>query len=104
MHFKTLLAIAIFSTAANTSTAQTSSNIGTIKNDRQRIKQGVRSGELTKPETARLAAQTIKLKNEREAYKAVGVITTAERKDYRKDKKRVSRNIYHQKHDRQRRP
>ena len=101
MNFKTLLAIAVFSTAAYASNAQTTARVSTVKNDRQRIRQGVKSGELTKAETARLAAQTAKLKNERKDYKADGVVTAEERKDYRKDKKKVSRRIYRQKHDRQ---
>ncbi len=107
MNFKTLLAIAVLSTAAYTSNAQTATSArraSTIKNDRQRIKQGVKSGELTKPEAARLAAQTAKLKNEKEAYKADGVVTREERKDLRKDQAKVSRRIYRQKHDGQTRP
>ena len=41
----------------------------------------VKSGELTKAETARLAAQTANLKNEKEAHKADGVVPAEERKD-----------------------
>ena len=104
MNFKTLLAIAVFSIAAYTSNAQPSTRVSTVRSDRQRIKQGVKSGELTKAETARLAAQTAKLRNERAAYKADGVITAEEKKDYRQDKKKVSRRIYRQKHDGQSRP
>ena len=107
MNFKTFLAIAFFSTIAYTSNAQapaTARHTSTIKNDRQRIRQGAQSGELTKAETARLAAQTAKLKNEKEAYKADGVVTAEERKHYRQDKKKVSRRIYRQKHDGQTRP
>ncbi len=107
MNFKTLLAIAVFSVAAYTSNAQTvttARRASTIKNDRLRIRQGAQSGELTKAETARLAAQTAKLKNEKEAYKADGVVTREERKDFRQDKKKVSRRIYRQKHDGQTRP
>ena len=104
MNFKTLLAIAVFSIAAYTSNAQPSTRVSTVRSDRQRIKQGVKSGELTKAETARLAAQTAKLRNEKAAYKADGVVTVEERKDYRQDKKKVSRRIYRQKHDGQSRP
>lgn len=74
------------------------------KNDRQRIKQGVKSEELTPAETARLAAQTKQLKRQKEGYKADGIITTEERKDHRQDKKKVSRHIYRQKHDGKTRP
>lgn len=108
MNFKTIAAIVVFSTAAYTSKAQTTTTtqrpVSTIKNDRARIRQGVKSGELTKAETVRLAAQTAKLKNEKEAYKSDGVVTAEERKDYRNDKKKVSRRIYRQKHDAQTKP
>ena len=107
MNFKALLAIAFFITIAYTSNAQApvaARHASTIKNDRKRIRQGAQSGELTKAETARLAAQTVKLKKEKEAYKADGVVTAEERKDFRKDKRRVSKNIYRQKHDGQTRP
>lgn len=108
MNFKTFAAVVVFSAAAYAAKAQTTTTtkkpVSTIKNDKARIKQGVKSGELTKPETARLAAQTAKLKNEKEAYKADGVVTAQERKEYRSDKKKVSRRIYRQKHDAQTRP
>ncbi len=100
MNVKTILAIAIFSTAAYATSAQTTIKpVSTIKNDRQRIRQGVKSGELTKAEATRLRAQTAKVNQERKDYKADGVITTDERKDLRQDKKKLSRRIYNQKHD-----
>ena len=102
MKFKAILAIAFFSLVAYTTQAQTSAS--TVKGNKARIKQGVRSGELTKAETARLAAQTAKLKNEKETYKADGVVTNEERKEYKQDKKKVSKRIYRQKNDRQTRP
>ena len=107
MNVKSIVAIAVFSTLAYTSNAQTiitARPVSTIKNDRQRIKQGVKSGELTPAETARLAAQTKNLKEEKKDYKADGIVTTEERKDLRQDKRKVSRHIYRQKHDGQTRP
>jgi hypothetical protein len=101
MTLKTILAIAtmvIFSASANAQTTTTAKHVSTIKNDRQRIKQGVKSGELNKAETARLREQTKDLAQERKAYKLDG-ISTEERKDLRKDKKQLSRRIYRQKHD-----
>ncbi len=103
MRVKTIVTAAIitFFTAnvyAQTSTARP---VSTIKNDRQRIKQGVNSGELNRAEAARLKVQTAKLAKERREIRSDGVVTTEERKDYRQDKKQVSRRIYRQKHDRQ---
>jgi hypothetical protein len=101
MNVKTILAIAIFSTTSYAASAQTTTTkpVSTIKNDRQRIRQGVKSGELTKAEAARLKVQTAKVNQERKDYKADGVVTTEERKDLRQDKKKLSRRIYKQKHD-----
>lgn len=108
MNLKTIAAVVLLSAAAYTAKAQTTTTtekpVSAIKNDKTRIKQGVKSGELTNAETVRLATQTAKLKNEKEAYKADGVVTAEERKDYRNDKKKVSRTIYRQKHDAQTRP
>jgi hypothetical protein len=103
MKVKSIVAVALFSVVSATSFAQTATTtakpVSTIKNDKQRIRQGVNSGELTKMEAARLKAQTAKVKQERKDYKADGVITTEERKDHRQDKKKLSRRIYKQKHD-----
>ena len=104
MNVKIILAVAIFSTVSYAATAQTSTTakpVSSIKNDRQRIRQGVKSGELTKAEAAKLKAQTAQVNQERKEYKADGVITTEERKDLRQDKKKLSRRIYRQKHDAQ---
>ncbi len=110
MKTKIIIALVIFSaslsasaqTTAPTNAASTA-KISTIKNDRTRIKQGVKSGELTKRETAKLKAETARVAMERKDYKQDGVISPLERKDLRKDKKQLSRNIYRQKHDRQER-
>jgi hypothetical protein len=105
MKVKSIVAIALFSAVSTTSFAQTTTTtttakpVSTLKNDRQRIRQGVKSGELTKAEAARLKVQTAKVNQERKDYKSDGVLTTEERKDLRQDKKKLSRRIYKQKHD-----
>ena len=101
MKLKSILALAIitiFSVNANAQTANSNRPVSTIKNDRQRIKQGVNSGELTTVEAARLKAQTAKLAKERRDYKVDG-ISPEERKDLRQDKKQLSRKIYRKKHN-----
>jgi hypothetical protein len=103
MKVKSIVAIALFTVVSATSFAQTATTtakpVSTLKNDRQRIRQGVKSGELTKAEATRLKVQTAKVNQERKDYKADGVVTTEERKDLRQDKKKLSRRIYKQKHD-----
>jgi hypothetical protein len=102
MKVKSIVAIALFSVISYATSAQTTTtakHVSTIKNDRQRIRQGVKSGELTKVEAARLKAQTARVNQERKEYKSDGVVTPEERKDLRQDKKKLSRKIYKQKHD-----
>jgi hypothetical protein len=110
MKAKIIIALAIFTSSAFAATAQTTDAattarpVSTLKNDRTRVRQGVKSGELTKKETARLAVQGAKVKQERKDVRADGTVTPSERKDLRKDKKRLSKNIYKQKHDAQTQP
>ena len=105
MNLKTIAAIAILSAASCAAAAQSASArpASTLQHDNKRIHQGVKSGQLTSTERARLKAQEAKLRQERKDYRVDGV-SAAERKDLRKDKKRFSKNIYRQKHDGQTRP
>lgn len=71
---------------------------------KQRINQGVKSGEVTPAEKARLKAQQRRIKQDKKEAKADGVVTKHERKDIKKKQKRASKNIHHQKHDAQQLP
>jgi hypothetical protein len=68
-----------------------------------RIKQGVRSGELTRVEAKGLAQEQKQIREEERAYKADGKLTAAERRDLRQDEKQASKHIYREKHDDNRR-
>ena len=70
-------------------------------NQQQRIKEGVKSGELTKREAARLEAQQAKIQHDKRKAKADGVVTPAERARLQREQNRASRTIYRQKHDAQ---
>jgi hypothetical protein len=65
-----------------------------------RIRQGVRSGELTRRETRRIAAQQAAIRTD-EAFmrRSGGEFTARERARIGRELGRASRNIYHQKHD-----
>jgi hypothetical protein len=65
----------------------------------QRIDKGIASGALTTRETRRLEKEQA-LVNRAEA-KADGSVTAQERKHLHKMQNHASRDIYHQKHDRQ---
>jgi hypothetical protein len=72
------------------------------RNQQSRIRQGVRSGELTRREAGRLEAQQARIRvNERYARRSGGEFTARERARIQRQENRASRNIYRQKHDRQ---
>lgn len=70
----------------------------------ERIQQGIRSGELTQREAARLQRQQAHLNRMESRFKADGELTAAERAKLRRQAERYSDNIYRQKHDNQERP
>lgn len=74
------------------------------QNQRERIAQGVRSGELTRPETRRLVRGEVRLHRHERIAKSDGVVTGVERMRLQRNASRMSQRIYVQKHDAQSRP
>lgn len=74
------------------------------QNQRARMQQGVRSGELTRHETRRVAESQRDVRQLERAYKSDGSLTTAERRDLHHEQNQASRQIHRQKHDAQDRP
>lgn len=72
-------------------------------NQHARIRQGVRSGELTRHETRQLAGEQRDVRQLERAYKSDGTLSGAERRDLRHEQNQASRDIYQQKHDGQQR-
>lgn len=71
-------------------------------NQQARINQGVRSGELTRPEAARLNAQQAELRQQvRQDRRDGGGLTTAERVRIQREQNQQSRRIARQKTDAQ---
>ncbi len=69
-------------------------------NQRQRIAQGVRSGELTWREAARLGREETRIHNEERRFRSNdGHLGPRERAKLERDLDRTSRDIYRQKHD-----
>jgi hypothetical protein len=66
---------------------------------RQRIHNGVANGELTRPETRRLAAGQAHLRHVEYRAKSDGVVTSRERAHLQHEANQQSRRIYRQKHD-----
>ena len=95
------LAVLALLSASYTATAQTATPgiAARQRNEQARIRQGVRSGALTRPEAARLRGREAEIRQDKRAAKADGIVTRDERQDIRQDERRTSRAIYRQKHD-----
>ena len=69
-----------------------------------RVRQGVRSGELTRTEVQGLNEQRREIRQQEREYKADGKLTRDERKDLHQDMNALSKDIYNEKHDAEKRP
>ena len=68
-------------------------------NQQLRIRQGVKSGELTRRETARLEAEEARIRVNERFAKSDGKLTPEERARLEKELNKASHDIYEQKHD-----
>ncbi len=68
-------------------------------NQRDRIQQGAKSGELTRRETGKLVHEQRDVRQLEREYKSDGTLTGAERRDLHQEQNEASRHIYNQKHD-----
>jgi hypothetical protein len=68
-------------------------------NQRKRIGQGIRSGELTRGEAARLGHQQVRIHRQERRFKSDGTFTKRERVRVHKKQNRASKNIYRKKHN-----
>ena len=68
-------------------------------NQRERIAQGIRSGELTRPETRRLVRGEVRLHRHERIARSDGIVTRAERVRLHRHADRMSGRVYRQKHD-----
>ncbi|MBL0146930.1 MAG: hypothetical protein IPP48_15630 [Chitinophagaceae bacterium] len=84
--------------SVNTTNAQTTVK-QKAKNEHHRIKQGVKSGELTKAEAKNVRNDQQEIREEVKEAKADGTVTTAERKEIKQDQRQASRKIYRKKHN-----
>jgi uncharacterized membrane protein YebE (DUF533 family) len=69
----------------------------------KRIQQGVRSGEITRQERARLEAEQARIRAMEHAAKSDGYVSPRERAVINQAQNEASRHIYHDKHDNDRR-
>jgi hypothetical protein len=104
-HLVSSLVIVIAALTTGQAFAQAATAPNTPRVDRReasqqtRIDQGVRSGELTSKEAARLNAQQARINANEAAAKSDGKVTRAERRSLAKQQNRASRKVYRAKHN-----
>ena len=91
MKLKMIIASLAIVAISATSVAQTT--------QRERIKQGVKSGEITKTEAAKIAKERQDILQTKAVAKADGIVTAEEKKIIKKERKQASRTIYRKKHN-----
>ena len=101
MKFKALLFSLFFVGFAFTASAQTATPKVTKQQVRQqkRIAHGVKNGELTRGEVAKLQRQQRSINRSKKRAKADGVVTKKERVVLNARQKRASANIHHKKNN-----
>ena len=69
----------------------------------KRIKQGVKSGEITRAEAVNLRNGQKEIREDKREARADGVVTPVEKKEIRQDQRKESRKIFRKKHNRRER-
>ncbi|MBS1773503.1 MAG: hypothetical protein JST82_11645 [Bacteroidetes bacterium] len=95
--------IAIMSTVVLTNNAMAQSRMPRVThrqiNQHERIRQGVRSGELTRHETRVVRMQQAKIAHDKRFVKRDGIITPHERRVLAMEQNHANRTIYRMKHN-----
>ena len=69
------------------------------RNEQRRIKQGERTGELTKWESRKLEREQREIRRDKRYARADGKLTTTERREIKREQGKAGRDIYHKKHN-----
>jgi hypothetical protein len=93
-----VLAVALIGSVAFAQTATPKVTKRQI-HQQQRIKEGVKSGELSKGEAAKLEAQQGKIAVDKAKAKSDGVVTAKERAKLHHEQNKASKNVYRKKHN-----
>ena len=73
------------------------------RGDRDGIRRGVRSGQLTRDEARQLRQRRRQIRDERRTYRADGTYSRDERRDVRRDRRELRRNVRRERRDDDRR-
>ncbi len=95
MNTKIILLVAVFFTCSTAANAQANNT------QKQRVKQGVKSGEITKAEAEKIREQRKEVRAEVKEVKADGIVTKEEKKDIKKERKDANKAIVRAKHNKQ---
>lgn len=76
---------------------------GQGRNDRRRIRSGVRSGQITRSEAQALRQRRQQIRQEQRTYRSDGTLTRAERREIRSDRRDYNRQIRTERRDNDRR-
>ena len=81
----------------------TTDTFGQGRNDRRRIRSGIRSGQITRDEARVLREQRRQIRQERRTYRSDGTLTREERREIRSDRRDYNRQIRSERRDSDRR-
>lgn len=95
----TLLSTTVITLARSTSGQVTPSIDRRERRQSRRIRQGVRSGSLTRREARNVAAQQARIRAHERRARSDGRVTARERASIQRQENRASRNIYRKKHN-----
>lgn len=74
-----------------------------FKGERARVKQGIKSGEITRREAAKIRQEKQDVRKAKQNAKADGVVTVEERKEVAKQDRQLDKTIKRTKHNNRRR-
>ena len=74
------------------------------RQDRQRVRRGVRSGQITRDEAREIREREQQIRAERRGYRSDGTLSREERREIRSDEREQDRYIRSQRRDDDRRP
>ena len=103
MKLNKLLSAALLAAFVAPAFAQTATPVihARQENQEKRIENGVNSGQMTAKETLNAEKRETKIQSDKQAAKADGVVTKAEKRKLNRELNKSSRKIHHAKHDAQ---
>ena len=96
---KKILLLSVMALLLGGATETLAQRRGDNRTDRQRIRRGIRSGQITRDEARQIRERERQIRAERRTYRSDGVITREERREIRRDEREQDRYIRSQRRD-----